>query len=58
MKKDMLEIVREAICGFNVEIDMGQMSKTISEPCHEPCDYCQQFAAHICQQIEEGQDDE
>lgn len=58
MKPNIREIILEAVCGFNIEIDKGQMSAAISIPCDEPCEYCEMFADHICQQIEEGQDDE
>ena len=58
MKRDLVDIVAAAVCGFNVEIDMdNRMNANISEPCHEQCEYCRLMAAHICKQIEEGHND-
>ena len=58
MPRDLEEIVAEAICGFNVEIDInGNMVERIESPCHDICQYCRLFAAHICKRIEEESDE-
>lgn len=59
MDEKKFKIIREAVCGFNVSIDIdGKMIPQIStEVCDEPCDYCRMAAEHICKQLEEGKKD-
>ena len=56
MDEKKLKIISEAICRFNVSIDInGNMTSQIStEPCEEPCGYCRIASEYICKQIEEG----
>lgn len=59
MNEKKLKIISEAVCGFNVAIDMqGNMKPEISTgACEETCDYCRMFAEHICKLLEEGYED-